>query len=71
MMMPESEDLPCTYDLHRLRTMAVCKNRLAHSISISLEPLVLLIACRYVPDRFFYCIEMHTIFIIRREKKNE
>lgn len=54
MMIPKSEDLPCTYDLHRLRTMAVCKNRLAHSISISLEPLVLLIACRYVPKGFFY-----------------
>lgn len=34
MLMPESEDLPCAYDLHRLRTMALCKNRLAHSKSI-------------------------------------
>ena len=31
---PKSEDLPCTGNLHRLRTMASCKNRLAHSVSI-------------------------------------
>lgn len=30
----KSEDLPCAYDLHRLRTMALCKNRLIYSISI-------------------------------------
>ena len=68
--MPESEDLPCTCDLHRLRTMAVCKNRLAHSMSISLEPLVLLIACRCVPKGFFCCIENCILYNIKRSAES-
>ena len=66
---PKSEDLPCTGNLHRLRTMASCKNRLAHSSSILFAiPLVLLVACGNHPSGFF--IVQGALFPIKKSRKN-
>ena len=65
--MPKSEDLPCARNLHRLRTMASCKNRLAHSSSILFAiPLVLLVACGNHPSGFF--IVQGALFPIKKSR---
>lgn len=73
-MIPESEDLPDARSLHRLRTMALCKNMLDHSESI----LNCYISCSsdslsVIVNRtgFFMPQKAKLYFYIRREKKNE